>query len=174
MGTIGRSLRGLTYVALTYVVLVWFVYLYPFHGHLDPDKRLLVAHGGCGLAGSIMSSVRSDPRVAATFLPVVMARRLVRGAENAVSAESCRMIAEELRARAPWLEWVPRRFLCQDVRRYVRRAYRAAGLRLGQDILVHDGEAMGNWLYYTELTRLGFRWIEADGGMRLVPIDADR
>ena len=169
MRVIGRLATVTTYVALVYAVLLGVVSLYPFHRHLSPERRLLVAHGGCGLAGSIRRSIEDDPDVARVFLPVIMARRLDRGEENAVSDWSCRRIAEDLRRNAGWLAWVPRRFLCRDVRRYVRRAYNRAFLRIGEDLLVHDGEAMGNWLYYTEVTRLGFMWVDADYGMRLVP-----
>ncbi len=168
---VGRLATATTSVALAYSALLWFLSLYPFHRHLSPERRLLVAHGGCGLAGSIRQSIEADPEVARVFLPVIMARRLDRGEENALSDWSCWRIAEDLRRNAAWLAWVPRRFLCRDVRRYVRAAYRRALLRLGEDILVHDGEAIGTWSYYAEITRLGFAWVGADDGMRLVRRD---
>ena len=155
---------------LAYAAVVAGLGSYPFWRHLSPGRAIVVTAPGCGLAGSVMASVRASDVVRRKVLPVVMASNLVRGAEVGEGEASCAMIAEDLRGNAPWLAAVPRRFLCASVRRHVRSLYLDANLTLGGHILVLDGKAHGTWAYVARFNELGLKWARTDTGFRIVPL----
>ncbi|RMG95368.1 MAG: hypothetical protein D6705_13780 [Deltaproteobacteria bacterium] len=170
-----RLPRGLCRIVVlcgfAYSVAVTGLGLYPFWRHLGENRALIVAAPGCGLAGSLLASVRASPLVAERILPVIMASNLTRGGETDASAESCAMIAAEIRGHAPWTAVVPRRFLCASVRRYVRARYLERHLPLGGHILVMEDTAHGTWRYAARLLDLGLTWVRREGGFRIVPIE---
>ncbi len=166
----GRACRIVSLVALAYAVVVAALGSAPFWRYLTPGRALIVAAPGCGLSGALLASVRASETVAERVIPVVMASNYDRGSESPVAAESCRRIAQDLRSNGPWLAWVPQRFLCASVRRYVRRLYQSEFLLLGGHVMVLDGRALGTWDYAAALHRLGLRWTRGPGGdYRLAP-----
>ena len=153
-----RVWQLISVVALSYSVTIWCVYLIPWWNYLPKDRLLPVSGIGCGSAHGYRSLYEADPALRARILPVVLAEQRFRGSESETSAWSCSQIAQAMRTSTPVLEWVPRRFLCQSVRRHVVDAFEKEHHNLGPPLWVIDGEAVGSADLHRVLTREGIAY----------------
>lgn len=151
-------LRSIALAALVFSVTLWILYAFPFW-RLVPGQFLLPVSGhGCGSANGYRRAYEADAELRARILPVVLASRGYRGEETEVSQWSCDRIADSLRAEHAALELVPKRFLCQSVRRHVRDLVRYAHYNLGSALWIIDGQAIGPALLYETLTAKGIAY----------------
>jgi hypothetical protein len=151
-------LRFIALAALAFSVSLWFLYAFPFW-KLVPNKLLLpVSAHGCGSAYGYRMLYESDPELRARILPVVMISRGYRGDETEISQWSCDRIADVMRAQHPALGMVPKRFLCQSVRRHVRELYTKEHYNLGSALWIIDDQAVGPAKLYEALTAQGIAY----------------
>jgi len=92
-----------------------------------------------------------------------MAREWTRGEEHAASQASCEMISQTVREEQPFLRMVPQRFLCQNVRHYVRERYLEAGFTAGPPLLIFHNEVVGAKHYDEAMASIGL--VETENGL---------
>lgn len=151
-------LRSIALAALAFSATLWILYAFPFWRFLPEQLLLPVSGHGCGSADGYRRVYETDSELRARILPVVMASRGHRGEESEVSQWSCDRIADSLRDRHATLELVPKRFLCQSVRRHVRELVRNEHYNIGSALWIVDGQAVGPALMYETLSAKGIAY----------------
>lgn len=151
-------LRCVALAALAYSVTLWVLYVFPFWRFVPKNLLLTVSAHECGSAYGYRKLYEADPELRARLLPIVMASRGYRGDESEISQWSCDNIAQAMRDHQSWLALVPKRFLCQSVRRHVQALYSEAHYNIGPPLWIVDNQAIGPALLYETLTAKGIAY----------------
>jgi hypothetical protein len=157
-------LRGVTIMAVAYMVVTILFSIMPAHMFLPADKVVSISAHNCGSRFLYLQAVDNGAKI----LPVVMAKGWSRGKENEESQRSCDLIAQTVRDEQPAFEAVPKRFICQNIRRYVRERYLAANFTAGPPLLYLPNEniVVGAARYDEVMASIGL--VETANG--LIPI----
>jgi hypothetical protein len=155
------SAAALCYAALTILLgsAPWWRFL--------PDLAMPISAMGCGGAQAFQQAYESDELLRRRIVPVVMTAEGYRGPEDGTAAQSCVYLAEAMRKEAFLPRLVPKRFLCQSVRRWIYELYTAEGLDVGPALWVIRGKAVGSHDLYEALSAEGIAYTK--DGVKVVP-----